>query len=259
LAVDLQPWQIGFGAAAALLFGFAKTGVPGAGILAIPVMAKIFGGRLSVGATLPLLVFADIFAVAFYRAHAEWDHLKKLTPWVLAGLLIGTWTLKALGDAHTATDLLNPIIGWIVLAMLVVSLLRSKLGDRLVPTSKEGVIATGALAGFTTMVANAAGPIMQIYMVATGMAKNKLMGTTAWYFFIFNLTKVPLLILVTLDNPGEPMYNAQTIHFDLAMLPFILVGALLGRWLLPMIPQKAFNNVILVLTALACVKLIGGF
>ncbi|RYG38154.1 hypothetical protein EON81_04500 [bacterium] len=182
--------------------------------------------------------------------------MKKLAPYVITGLLIGTVTLKALGDMHTKGDILTPIIGWIVLGMLALSLLRGKLGDRLVPTSREGVAVTGALAGFTTMVSNAAGPIMQIYLVATGMEKKHLMGTTAVYFFIFNLLKVPLLLLLNLDNPSEPLFSEKTLLFDLQVLPFILVGAFLGKTLLPRIPQKAFNQVIMALTLVASIKLI---
>lgn len=224
--------------------------------MVVPIMAAIFGGRLSVGATLPMLIFADCFAVAFYHAHAQWDQIKKLLPWVVLGILVGTVTLKVLGDMHTKKDILNPVIGWIVLVMLMLSLLRGRLGDRLMPTSREGVVATGAVAGFTTMVSNAAGPVMQIYLASTGMAKNQLMGTSAWYFFILNVAKMPLLLLLTWDNPREPLLTGDTLLFNLATVPLILIGALSGKKLLPVIPQKVFTNTILVLSAAAAVRLI---
>ncbi|HEY0868751.1 MAG TPA: hypothetical protein VGE01_15325 [Fimbriimonas sp.] len=68
--MQFEPWQIALGALSALIIGFSKTGVPGTGIIVVPLMAYAFGGRLSVGATLPMLVFADCFAVSFYRQHA---------------------------------------------------------------------------------------------------------------------------------------------------------------------------------------------
>lgn len=253
---DYQAWQIGLVCLAAFIIGFSKTGIPGTGILMVPMMAAVFGGRLSIGATLPLLIAADCFAVAFYRHHADWQHLKKLAPWVILGIIVGAITLFLLGRLHLKFDPLTPIIGGIVLVMLGLSLLRGKLGDRLVPTSREGVVATGALAGFTTMVSNAAGPIMQIYLVATGMAKKELMGTTAWYFFIFNLTKVPFLIAIDLDNPTEPLFTANTLWLDLAVLPILIVGALAGKALLPFIPQKAFNAIVLTLAAAGAIRLL---
>lgn len=254
--MSLEPRQYIFGAIAALIFGFAKTGVPGTGILGVAIMAAVFGGRLSVGATLPMLIFADCFAVAFYRGHADWSRLKQLAPWVVAGLLVGTIFLKEIGDHPAWRDPLNPIIGGIVLAMIAVTLLRKRLGDRLVPHSAAGTLFTGVVAGFSTMVSNAAGPIMQIYMVALGMGKDQMMGTSALYFFIFNLTKVPLLLWLTWDNPARPMITLPTFIFNLAVFPMIIAGAYLGRWLLPIIPEKRFSEAVLVLTAAAAIKLL---
>jgi hypothetical protein len=222
----------------------------------VPIMAYVFGSRLSVGATLPMLIVADIVAVILYHEHTAWDHLRKLAPWVVGGLIAGTTTLSWIGQHAQQKDLMSIVIGVIVLAMLILSLLRGKLGDRLVPTSREGVAATGVLAGFTTMVSNAAGPIMQIYLVATGMPKNRLMHTTAWYFFIFNLLKVPLLLGVTMQNPGAPLLNHQTLLFDLQMIPIILIGAGIGKVALPVIPQRAFTNVVLTLSACGALWLI---
>lgn len=248
--------QIVVGSLAALVVGLSKTGIPGAGILVVPMMAFVFGGRLSVGATLPMLIVGDVFAVAFYRAHTDWPKLRQLAPWVVAGLLLGTAFLRTLGQHPNWKDPLSPIIGGIVLVMLAVTLLRKCLGDRLVPHSPTGSAITGGIAGFSTMVANAAGPIMQIYLISTGMDKDRLMGTAACYFFIFNLSKVPLQLWLTFDNPSAPLITLPTFLFNLAMFPLILVGAYLGKWLLPRISQQAFNNAVLVLTALAAVKLL---
>lgn len=253
--VHLEPAQYVWGALAAFIIGFAKTGVPGSGIVMVPMMAAVFGGRLSVGATLPMLVFADCFAVAFYRTHAQWSHLKVLAPWVIGGLIAGTGLLDYLGTHPSKTDYLGPIIGGLVLIMLGLSMLRGKLGDRLVPHSPEGRAVTGVVAGFSTMVSNAAGPVMAIYMTAAGLAKEQLMGTTAWYFFIFNLSKVPLLLWLTWRHPDMPMITKPTFIFNLWMFPVILVAAFFGRWVLPRIPQKPFNNTVLVLATLAALYL----
>ncbi|CAN5470054.1 sulfite exporter TauE/SafE family protein [soil metagenome] len=242
----------------ACLAGFSKTGVPGSGILIAPVMAALFGGRLSVGATLPLLIVADAIAFFRYRQHAQWVHLRQLAPYITSGIVAGTLTLKVLGDRHARADVLSPVIGWIVLAMLALSLLRGRYGNRLVPTSRAGIAVTGTLAGFFTMISNAAGPLMQIYLTATGMAKDHLMGTTVIVFFVFNLVKLPFLLFLNLENPADPVISKATLLFDLKILPFVFVGAFLGTWLFPRIPQKAFRNLILVLTFLASVKLILG-
>lgn len=253
--MGLTETQWALGALAAFIIGLSKTGVPGVGILMVPLMAAVFGGRLSVGATLPMLIFADCFAVYFYRAHADVATLKKLAPWVVTGLLTGTAFLKIIGDQPKHKDPLNPVLGAIVLLMVLVTLLRKRLGDRLIPTSPAGTALTGVVAGFSTMVSNAAGPVMQIYVIAAGMSKEILMGTVAVYFFIFNLAKLPLQLWLTWDNPKQPLITVPTLEFNAVMLPVVFIGVMAGKKLLPAIPQRAFGDVILVLTAAAAIKL----
>ncbi|WP_350245465.1 sulfite exporter TauE/SafE family protein [Deinococcus sonorensis] len=251
-----EAWTLGLGAVAAAMVGFSKTGVPGTGILVIPLMAALFGGRLSVGATLPLLILGDVLAVALYRQHAQWARLRTLAPWLLLGLLLGSGLLKLLGDLRLKADPLSPMIGVLVLVMLALNLLRGRLGQRLVPHSREGTVVTGALAGFTTMVSNAAGPIMSIFLNSSGLPKDQLMGTTAWTFLLLNLAKVPFLALLTADNPQEPLYTLATLRFDLLMVPLVLAGAWAGRALQRRLPEQAFSGALLSLAAVSAVLLI---
>lgn len=255
--MTLTPEQWLIGILAALMVGITKTGIPGIGILIVPLMAFVFGGRLSVGATLPLLIFGDIFAVLWYRQHARWDNLRSLFPWVITGIIVGLGLLWYTGVNNSRVDWLNVIIGLIVLSMMLVSVARRMWGNTLVPSSTTGLISTGVLAGFATMVSNSAGPIMSIYL--SGMmrlSKNEFMGTSAWYFFIFNVTKLPLYAFLTLILPSQPMVNATTLLFDLLMLPVILIGAFVGKWLLPRISETLFDNVVLILAGAAALKLI---
>jgi uncharacterized membrane protein YfcA len=254
--MTLTPEQWMIGIVAALVVGVSKTGLPGVGILVVPLMAAVFGGRLGVGATLPLLIFGDIFAVLWYRHHARWDKLGALIPWVLIGIFVGAALLWYTGAQGGSVDWLNIIIGVLVLFMLGLSLARSKLGDKIVPSSKLGLISTGTMAGFSTTVSNAAGPIMSIYLTGMGLPKEQFMGTTAWYFFIFNLTKLPIYAFLSLVLPSKPMVNTSTIIFDLAMFPVIVIAAFAGKWLLPRISQGVFNTLVLVLAGGAAIKLI---
>src|SRR5690349_16568984 len=160
--LTLGQWVIGI--FAALMVGITKTGIPGVGILIVPLMAIVFGGRLSVGATLPLLIFGDIFAVLWYRQYARWDNLRSLFPWVVTGILVGVGLLWYTGIQGGRVDWLNVIIGVIVLSMMLVSVARRMWGNTLVPSSMTGLVSTGVLAGFATMVSNSAGPIMSIYL-----------------------------------------------------------------------------------------------
>lgn len=92
-------WQVLVGAFAGFLIGVSKTGVPGIGILVVPLLAEAFGGRASVGTMLPMLIVGDIFAVLWYRHHARWNRLIELIPWVSVGMALGAFLLWRLGEA----------------------------------------------------------------------------------------------------------------------------------------------------------------
>lgn len=185
--MHLELWQWIIGAAAAWLVGVSKTGIPGVGMVVVPMLAAAFGGQASVGIMLPMLLFGDCFAVAWYRQHAQWSTLVGLLPWVIAGMAAGAGALWAVGRSTGGKDILSILIGALVLILLAVHLLRGRLGDRLDPKSPAGVAGTGVAAGFATTVSNAAGPVMTIYLMAHQLDKQQFMGTIAWYFFIINL------------------------------------------------------------------------
>jgi uncharacterized membrane protein YfcA len=251
-------WQFLLGFLAAFLIGVSKTGVPGIGILVVPLLATAFGGRASVGTMLPMLIVGDIFAVRWYRQHTQWKRLVELIPWVLVGMAIGAVVLWRLGEMHTSRDLLEPIIGSLVLVMLGIHLLRQRWGERLSPHSPVGIASTGTAAGFATTVSNAAGPIMGIYLTSLRLPKEQFMGTSAWYYFAVNLSKLPVFIVLSLINPEQPIITVRSLLFNVTAIPVIVAGVYVGRWLLPRIPQKLFDEVVLILAAVAAARLIIG-
>ncbi len=120
------------------------------------------------------------------------------------------------------------------------------------------MILTGLGAGFTTMVSNAAGPIMQIYLAAHKISKEQFVGTLAWYFFIMNVSKLPIYAFLNKVNPQNPIITLHGFSFNLITFPIIFLGVHIGRWLLPRISQKTFETVVLVLAGVAAVKLVVG-
>jgi hypothetical protein len=102
--MNLTTRAILLGVSAALLVGFSKTGMPGAGIPAVAIMAEVFreNTKLSVGAILPLLLLGDVFAIVYYRRHADWARLLELCPYVIAGMVpawcFATWTTTRYGS-----------------------------------------------------------------------------------------------------------------------------------------------------------------
>lgn len=231
---------------AALLIGISKTGIPGLGILAIPLVAMVIPAKTSTGVILPMLIVGDIFAVRYYRRHAVWSHLIRLIPWAVTGIVIGYLILDRINN-----DQLRPTIGAIVLAMLIVNYYRNirMKGEITVPTQWWFAALFGLLAGTTTMMANAAGPILAIYLLAMRLPKDEFLGTGAWYFLLLNCFKVPFS-----SNLG--LIDRHTLMLNLVNLPLLILGALAGIRLVKYIPEKAFGVVVQILAALAALYLL---
>ncbi len=237
-----QAWLIG--GLGALLVGTAKSGVPGLGILAIPLMAAAFPARMSVGALLPLLIAGDVFAILYHHRSAQGRVLRGLFPYVAAGMAAGALFLARVSDAH-----LRPLLGGLVLLLIALDLLRQRMGWRRLPHHPLFVGATGASAGFATTIGNAAGPIMSVYFVSRGLAKAPFVGTQAWFFFLVNVAKVPVFAALG-------MITRETLRFNLQALPLVALGALLGVRILPHIPPRLFTAIVLTLAAAAALRLL---
>jgi uncharacterized membrane protein YfcA len=246
--MDYSLPAIVLGFCATALVGLSKTGVPGVSIPAILMMAEAFPGneKLSVGAILPLLLLGDLFAVGYYRRHTQWSRLLGLFPYVAAGMVPGVLVLVLVDHGQ-----FKLVLGSLVLALLAVEVGRQWYGWTHVPHSRWFVATMGMLAGFGTAVGNAAGPVMGIYLISRGMGKEHFMGTWAWFFLIVNLSKAPVFAALGMITPA-------TLGFDLLVIPMVVVGALAGRRLLSIIPQKLFNGLVLVLAGAAALRLIFG-
>ena len=173
--VDLENWHWALLAAGAFFTGLSKTGIAGLGVLSVALFANALPARDSTGALLPLLICADFFGVAFFRKHAEWPQLWKLFPWVVAGILLGCFALDRFSNAEAQRS-----IGGILLAMVALQFWRRRQPDDLasrLPHVGWFVALTGIVAGFATMTANAAGPLMVLYLLAIGLPKLALVGT----------------------------------------------------------------------------------
>ncbi len=232
-------------AVAALFVGMAKTGVYGLGILVPPILASVFGGRVSAGLLLPMLSMADIFAVLYYNRHASWPHLWKLFPFAALGVLIAMWVGDVIND-HA----FKMIMAILILGGIPVMAWREQMKN-IKPMAGNwwsgGFF--GITGGFSTMIGNAAGPIMSLYLLAMQLPKNVLIGTGAWFFLIINLFKIPFHVFVW------ETVTLQTITMNLMMWPIILLGGFMGVLLVRIIPEKPFRWLVIVMTTMASVRL----
>jgi hypothetical protein len=237
----------------------------------VAVFAAVLPARQSTGTLLVLLLVGDLVAVRTYHAHADWRALRRLVPAVLTGVVGGTVFLVVATDS-----VVRRVIGLILLALVAVTLARRRAPRSAVapgalgapgPTASPRPTASaedtrrtgwrrrvettayGTLAGFTTMVANAGGPVMSMYFLAARFSITRFLGTAAWFFFAVNLAKVPFSLSLGL-------ISAASLRLDLVLAPAVLVGALLGRRVATVIKQSLFDRLILVLTVISATYLL---
>ena len=230
----------------AILIGINKTAIPGIGVLPVIMLTMAFEGRLSTGLQLIMLVMADLMAVAWYRRKAVWKIIWRLLPWAWTGLAVGALVLWLLPEGNDR--LMRMLIGGIVLGLALLNFIRSRIAPDRIPAGKVAAGFYGTLLGFTTHLANAAGPVAAIYFLAMKLPKDKYMGCNAWFFLIINWTKMPLFI-------ADGRVTFEALKVDLAMIPFLLIGGALGILILSKMPQKLFENIIQVIVVLCAVYL----
>jgi len=229
----------------AFCIGMAKAGVHGIGMATIPLLAIYFGGKDSSGLALPLLIMADIFAVIYYHRHANWPILWRLFPWAAVGVVIGT-AVGAYIDDHQ----FRQIMGLIIFISFGLMLWMERTNKEKVPTQKSFTAGIGVLGGFTTMVGNLAGPVMALYLLSARLPKYNYIGTTAWFFLAINIFKVPFHVefweTITWD----------TFVLDLTALPLIALGALIGIWVVKLIPEKQYRWFVISTTVIAAIFMV---
>lgn len=249
IELPLSAWVLlGLGA---LVVGFSKTALPGAGTLAVVLFATALPARESTAALLVILLVGDLFAVWTYRRTVDWGILRRLIGPVVIGVAVGAVVLAVASDG-----VVRRVIGVILLALLVVTLVRRRRSGRGAEADTDGrrpgrLIGAGYgwLGGFTTMVANAGGPVMSLYLVTMRLPVTTFLGTAAYFFFAVNLSKLPFQI-------GIGLLTREIFLLSASLVPLVLVAVLAGRWVAGRIPQTLFERAVLVLTAIGAVQLL---
>jgi uncharacterized membrane protein YfcA len=227
----------------AVLVGMAKTGLGGLGMLVVPVMASVFGAKASTGIVLPMLIIADFFGVSYYHRDADVRQLIKLVPSTIIGVLLAIWVGDMIDEQQFHLILAVTII--VGVFIMIINIRRPNL----IKPNRTFAWVAGLLGGFTTMIGNAAGPVMSIYFLAMGFQKNKFIGTAAWFFLLVNLFKLPFHVWVwhTIDM--------DTLKLNLWISPMIVVGALIGFRITKLIPERPYKIIIVVSVLFAGLKL----
>jgi uncharacterized protein len=246
---DFTPTQWLFAALGAMGIGIGKAGFAGVSMFHVLVFAFLFGARDSTGVVLPMLLVGDVCAVAAFRQHARWDSVRRMLPPACIGVALGCALMGRLSDAA-----FKPLIGSIILVLTALQVFRMQNPERFshVPHARWFAWTIGLIAGLTTMLANAAGPIMALYFLAIALPKFEFVGTSAWFFLILNAFKVPF-------SAGLGLIHANTLLLNLVLSPAVVLGLFAGRWLIHRVPQKLFDGLLLAFAAVAALRLLGLF
>lgn len=226
----------------ALCIGLSKTGVHGAGMVAVPLLATIFGGQLSSGIMLPMLCLADVMGVWYYHRHASWPHLRKLIPWAVLGIVVGTAVGGMIND-----ETFKLVMMVIIVISIVVMIWMERGHKEDVPDYYWFGALCGVGAGFTSMIGNLAGTFAAVYLLSMRLPKNSFIGTSAWFFMVINWLKVPFHVW------WWETISWNTLFLDLLTLPVIGLGAWLGVIIVKNLSEGAYRWFIIGMTIVAAI------
>lgn len=230
----------------ALFVGMSKTGVQGLTLLIVPLLAMAFGAKPSTGLMLPVLCFADVIGVSYYRRQAEWRYILRLLPMAIAGFFVALWV----DNMIPATEFKH-LMGACLALVLGVMLWGQWKGKENMLMDKWWYSSLfGLLGGFTTMIGNAAGPVMAIYLLSIRMPKLAFVGTNAWFFLCVNFLKLPLQVFVWHN------INFTTLALDACAIPFVIIGALIGIRIVKLLPEQAFRVFTTIVTIISVIAML---
>jgi len=216
---------------AAVLTGLTKAGLEGGTLIAVPILATLFGARASSGVLLGILMTADVVAVWNYRKDVSVKHLARTLPFAMAGILLGALVGGSIPDRVFRTVMAS----FILISAVLMAIRELRGGLFLLPEKWWASAPLGLLGGFSSMVGNAGGPIMGLYLLSSGLGKGKLVGTSVYLFFLFNLTKLPFHIF------AWKTFTTGTLMADLIVLPVTLAATFIGVRLVRRIPEKPYR------------------
>jgi uncharacterized membrane protein YfcA len=230
----------------AFLVGLSKGGLGGTlGALATPLMALVLPGEPVIGLVLPILMFADIFAVALHWGHWNRRLILLLIPGAIVGVTIGTYLITS-----SPTGALRRVLGVIVLIFVAYKVFEKRILKVITYEGRAGYgVLAGIITGFSSSLAHIGGPPVSIYLLLENVTPRVFIATSALFFMILNWIKVPYYIYADLFN----LHRLWQITF---LMPLVPVGVWVGKWLAGKVDKETFEKIIVVLLAITAVILL---
>jgi len=230
-----------------ILVGFSKGGLGGPVpvALTVPLMTFIIEPQVAVALVLPLLIFADVFALYFYWRQWDRHHIALMLAPGLIGVALGALVLHAI-DAVT----LKRVIGGLTLLALAFKVASDRVASLAYqPRTWHGYFA-GWASGFGSTLANVGAPPFTAYLLLQPkMTPRRFVGTTTLFFAVMNLTKVPGFIALGLFDYDR----LWSIAWVFLLIP---PAVLIARTLINHINQQVFELLMMVPLAVLSVYLL---
>lgn len=219
--------------------GLSKLGIPAALVFS-PILASVYGGKASAGIIIIPVIVSDLIVMYIYRKNVDKKVLIKILPLTILGIIAAVIFGNNISD-----ELFKKSMGIIIFIIGVLTLLKNFKID----FSKLSFL-FGFLGGIAAFIGNVSGPMMSIYLLNIEMDRDKFLGTRTWFYFIINLIKVTLYVLV--------LKNIQIETFKLTSIavPFVFVGVFLGKYFIEKMNQNMFEKFILIISMISGLKLI---
>lgn len=215
------------------ILGISKGGFAGLGVLGVPILATVMSPVRAAAILLPILILQDWVSLVSYRRSLDWRVFLVPLAGALAGTVAGYLTAASVRDGHVRL-----IVGLIAVVFALqwwIGIVR-KRAEGPKPGDVAGV-AWGAVAGFTSFVSHAGGPPYQIYSLPQRLAPAELAGTTAWFFAMLNLMKVPPYFVL-----GQ--FSRDNLVVSAALAPVAIATTLFGVWLVRRVDAARFYRII---------------
>ncbi len=239
---DILFWSLAI--LATLTVGASKGGVPGVGILAVPILAQAISPVVAAGLLLPLLVLSDIYGLWLYRKSHDLWNIKIMVVAATIGIAVG-WATAS----YNSDDLVKIIVGVIGIWYSLDLYFKSDKATAQKPADVPRGLFWGSLAGFTSFVAHAGGIPFQMYVLPQRLDKMTYAGTATIAFAVINLLKLPPYWFL-----GQ--INLESLETCVYLAPVALFGAWAGYRLTKILPEKTFFKAVEIALVIVSVKLI---
>nr|WP_269152302.1 sulfite exporter TauE/SafE family protein [Xanthobacter oligotrophicus] len=223
----------------------SKGGFTGLSVLAQPILALAMSPIQAAAILLPVLIVQDVVSLYAYWRRWSVAELLRTLPAAVAGIVIGYLLAASVSDQAVALG-----IGLLSIAEAGRHALSKGLKRPAGEAGRGSAALWSAVAGFVSMIANAGGPPMMIYLLRRPrLSPEQFAATTAAFFSVVNWVKVPFFLAL-----GQ--ITGANLATSAVLLPVAVIATFAGVQLVRRVPADRFFGIIYLILAAVGAKLV---